>query len=335
MTSTELIMKTIRYEDTPRRPVALLDGYNFFMKQNDMQLPQLWGMPADEAADFIIAQYDKAGSDMVYISAMVHIAVYESLKAALGGQEPPFPAAEDAADWTGEKIWKLAEGHPMLQMLKDLLGALNRKLAGEKPIMAFSVGPFTLMTMLMGMDAALWAIVDEDQDQDALHHLLDVCADLTVCELKYELECGATGISSADPSAAVNLISEENFEKYALPPIRKVFRTFAGMDIPIMLHICGSSSPRVAPLVGSGINIYSMDDVDIAFAQEQAKGDFAIFGNLNTVDVMLRETPEGVARIAKERLAQAKAGLILAPGCDLAPDTPAENVAAMVAAARN
>ncbi len=329
MTSTEIIMKAIRYEDTPRRPVSLLDGYNFFMKQNGMELPALWGMPAEEAADFIIAQYDKVGSDMVYISAMVHIAVYESLKAAVGGKEPPFPAAGDAAEWTGEKIWKLAEGHPMLQMLKDLLGALNRKLAGEKPIMAFSVGPFTLMTMLMGMDNAMWAIVDEEQDQDALHHLLDVCADLTVCELKYELECGATGISSADPSAAVNLISEENFEKYALPPIQKVFRTFAGMDIPIMLHICGSSSPRVAPLVGSGINIYSMDDVDIAFAQEQAKGDFAIFGNLNTVDVMLRMSADEVSSVAKERLAQAPTGLILAPGCDLAPDTPLANVLAM------
>ena len=68
---------------------------------------------------------------------------------------------------------------------------------------------------------------------------------------------------------------------------------------------------------------------------DTVRGHYAIFGNLNTVEVMLNATSQEVRRIAGERckIAGLGGGFILAPGCDLPPDTPLENVQAMVSAA--
>lgn len=101
-----------------------------------------------------------------------------------------------------------------------------------------------------------------------------------------------------------------------------------------MLHICGDTTSRLEPLIGSGIDIFSLDSVDLKTAFEKSKGDYAIFGNLNTIDIMLNGSSDDVYKTAKARCNDAKTGFILAPGCDLSPATPFENIQAMVNAAK-
>ena len=53
MTSFDLIRKAIRYEPVPRPPVAVLDGYNWFLKRNGMTEQDLYAMSEEEAAAFV------------------------------------------------------------------------------------------------------------------------------------------------------------------------------------------------------------------------------------------------------------------------------------------
>ena len=48
MTSFDLIRKAIRYEPVPRPPVAVLDGYNWFLKRNGMTEQDLYAMSEEE-----------------------------------------------------------------------------------------------------------------------------------------------------------------------------------------------------------------------------------------------------------------------------------------------
>ena len=331
MTSSELIRKAIRYESVPRPPVAVLDGYNWFLKRNGMTEQELYAMPADEAAAFILSQYDRIGSDVTYVGPLASGAVRETLS-AITGHTPPLAEPAEAEGLSGEVIFRKAEEHPLCKTLAALLQAMNARLAGRKSILAFAAGPLTSAAGLMGMENLMMYLTE---DPDGMERVLDLCTEITVASLRFQLENGATGISIADPVSAVNLISEDFFARFSLPRIRRIAGQFRGRDIPIMLHICGRSTPRIAPLVGSGINIYSMDEVELPVAIEQAQGDFAIFGNLSTVGIMLTMTPEDVYARARELCLAAPTGFILAPGCDLPPDTPEENVAAMVRAARS
>ena len=331
MTSFELIRKAIRYEPVPRPPVAVLDGYNWFLKRNGMSEQDLYSMPANEAAAFILKQYSFIGSDLTYVGPLASGAVRETIS-SLTGHMPPLAEPAEADGLSAETLFRQASEHPLCKRLADLLHAMNKQLAGSKPILAFAAGPLTSAAGLMGMEGLMTYLTE---DPEGMARVLDLCTDLTIAALRFQLENGATGISIADPVSAVNLISEEFFSRFSLPRIRKIAGEFRALDLPIMLHICGSSAPRIAPLVGSGINIYSMDDVDLAYAMEQAKKDFAIFGNLNTVAVMLSMPPEDLFVKARELCLAAPVGFILAPGCDLPPDTPEENLRAMVRAARS
>ena len=331
MTSTELIQKAIRYEPVPRMPVAVLDGYNWFFRHSDMSEQALYALPSREAAAFLLKQYERVGSDLTYVGPLAGVAVRELL-AARTGRSPVFSAPEEATRFSPEELCREAESHPLLGVLAGLLEEMNRQLNGEKPILAFGAGPLTSAAGYLGMEDLMMALTE---DPDSVEILLDFCTDVTIRLLRFQVEHGATGISIADPVSAVNLISEPFFLRFSLPRIRRITGAFRGSGLPIMLHICGNSAPRIAPLRDSGIHIYSMDTVDLGWAQKEAEGAFAIFGNLNTVSVMLESSPEQVYAQARDLCLAAPTGFILAPGCDLPPDTPEENIRAMIRAARS
>ena len=71
-------------------------------------------------------------------------------------------------------------------------------------------------------------------------------------------------------------------------------------------------------------------------AQEDSAGRCALFGNLNPAGILASKSADEVYQISKALCAQMKpyGGFILAPGCDLAPNIPLENLQAMAKAAR-
>lgn len=331
MTSTELIQKAIHFEEVPRTPVAVLDGYSWMLKKSGMTYDDLFARPAGEAVDFILQWYDRLGSDMVYANPTASRAAHQVMS-AVTGSTPPLKKASDISLFSPEKVFDEAKTNPLFQTLAAHLEQMNEKLAGAKPIMAFAAGPLTSAGGFMGMENLMMALYEDDEQ---VERLLDFCTEYTILSIRFQIAHGATGISIADPVSAVNLISEEFFERFTLPRLKRITAAFADSGLPIMLHICGASAPRLKPLIGSGIHIYSLDAVDLAEALDTAKGSFAIFGNLNTFDVMLNKTADEVYEISRQRceLAAKKGGFILAPGCDLPPDTPEDNILAMTRAA--
>ena len=82
------------------------------------------------------------------------------------------------------------------------------------------------------------------------------------------------------------------------------------------------------------IEIFSVDNVDIAAAKQTVGKRFVILlGNVST-SVLRFGTPEDVAREANACIKAAAAGgnYILSSGCDIAPGTPPANIEALVQA---
>jgi len=78
------------------------------------------------------------------------------------------------------------------------------------------------------------------------------------------------------------------------------------------------------------------EKVDLAAAKKLVGDKVCIVGNISPVNVLLSGTPDQV--IAESKAAIEKAakggGYILASGCGVPADTPAENIAAMVYASK-
>lgn len=96
--------------------------------------------------------------------------------------------------------------------------------------------------------------------------------------------------------------------------------------------MCGNSTPFLKTLSECGFQGISIEEKvkDLKGAKEKIGGRAVIIGNVATSTTMLSGTPEEVKAEAKRCLEEGVQ--ILAPGCGIAPFTPAENIKALVEA---
>ena len=139
-------------------------------------------------------------------------------------------------------------------------------------------------------------------------------------------------LSGGDSPAG--LIGPQLYRDVALPHQRRVISALkAELSLPVSLHICGNAMPILADMVSSGADVLELDHrVDIVSACRVVGRKVAIWGNLDPVGLLVQGTP-GDARRATQDLIRAVHGhsqLVVSSGCTLAPETPTENLAALI-----
>lgn len=65
MTGKEIVLKAMRFEETPRLPVAILDGYVWILRKNNISFRELLEME-DGGAEVVEKAFDDFQSDIVY-----------------------------------------------------------------------------------------------------------------------------------------------------------------------------------------------------------------------------------------------------------------------------
>ncbi len=337
MTGRERVERAVKFQHVDRVPAAVLDGYAWIAKHSGMSFDDMFSMEPEAAAEFIAEKYEQFGSDMIYANAQASGAVREVMGGEMDfskkGANPTVKKAslreiDDIKNFTVGEVYEKAINHRLFKSLAGQLEALNKKCGEEKLILAFGTGPLTMAAGMVGMEKLMMGLYE---DPEGIRRLVDFSVELTEKLFDYQMAHGATAVSIADPVSSVNLISQEFFEEYTMPGLREICSEERRHGAPIMLHICGDATTRLEPLKDVGIDMFSVDRVDMARALEVSRGHYAIFGNLDTVEYMLSGSPDMVRERSRElcKLAGQEGGFILAPGCDLPPDTPIENIWAM------
>jgi uroporphyrinogen decarboxylase len=153
-------------------------------------------------------------------------------------------------------------------------------------------------------------------------------------ELDYILfSCSGT-ITMASPALAA---------KYAIPALKKWSAMAKSAGVPTMIHSCGKSR-ILADLLAAETDVGMLNplevppsgDIDLAEVKRAHGRRLAFMGNLHTTNVMLKGTPEEVTRKAIEAMRDVGrgGGFILSTGDQCGRDTPYENIAAIVEAAK-
>ncbi len=196
----------------------------------------------------------------------------------------------------------------------------------------FDQGPFSLCTAVRGIEALM---MDLHEDPQFVFDLLEIST-----EMVYHLglsvgRAGAHAITFGDSVAG--LLSRKDFEEYAYPFEKEVIRRLhAALDVPVFLHICGKAAHILDLMAGTGADAIELDHFnDFAKVKRQVGGTTCLEGNLDPSSVLLQGTP-ALVRAESEKLIRAAAqggGFILSSGCEMARDTPPENIRAMVEAA--
>lgn len=203
---------------------------------------------------------------------------------------------------------------------------LSRKEYGDRaPVISSLVGPFTLSTLLFGMER-LFILMK--QEPDRYRAALKTATHLCMAYAQEQFEAGSHIVQIADPSSSRDLISSETYGTFVAPYHRELCSAF---DSPTVIHICGNITGHLKHIAETGASGVSFDyKTDIGEAKKGLKGKMALIGYVPTS--LLREgKPEEVHAYSRECL---KSGIdALNAGCAWPLDTPTENITAMVRAA--
>ena len=192
-------------------------------------------------------------------------------------------------------------------------------------------GPLAVAAHVLGTTTFLEATAAEPEAAAAA---LEVFTDTAIAFLRAQLARLREPVGILLLDDIPGMLSPRGFDRMALPFLQRVFDAFPGLlrlyhnDTP-----CAHLLPRIGQLHCDVWNF--SHELDIA-AVRAAVPRMALFGNVAPLATLVRGTPEQVyheARACIEKVAPG-GGFILSAGGGVSPGTPAENIDALVRAAK-
>ncbi|MCX6867485.1 MAG: uroporphyrinogen decarboxylase family protein [Verrucomicrobia bacterium] len=224
---------------------------------------------------------------------------------------------------------------PMCEILKATR-ILAKETAGQVWICARAdQGPMDLAAQLRGLDDFMLDIA-ENEEPGLVDALLDYCRRVATRYAIALIECGGHSTSIGEPVAGPDMLSPKHYRQYPWKHEKRMVDELKARGIILHNHICGNTLPIADDFIATGAQVLEIDHKSDARAlKEKARGKTTLLGNINT-GLLHSGTPcqvEDACREAIEVMAP-DYGFILGPGCALGTDTPADNIHALVEAAR-
>lgn len=186
---------------------------------------------------------------------------------------------------------------------------------------AFVPGPFTLAVQVIAYDALLSAV------KVAPHEVagaLDRFTDVLIPVAQAYRTAGADLITIHEMGGSPGVIGPRAFAELVLPRLR---RLMDALPAPRVLSVCGNTNGAMELLKASGADALSVDEKnDLAHSRQVVGTDTILLGNLDPVRVLGRGTVDQV-KLAVRDAVSAGADAVC-PGCDMALQTPPENIRA-------
>ncbi|MFO7533063.1 MAG: uroporphyrinogen decarboxylase family protein [Candidatus Limnocylindrales bacterium] len=196
-------------------------------------------------------------------------------------------------------------------------------------------GPFSLASMIVGMEAFLSALAVPGNEEQ-LARLLAFCEEVVERYAVAQMEQGAHMTSMGESIAGPDVCSPALYRRWAWVADRRLVRRLAERGIRLAYHICGDTTRIVGQMVDTGAAVLELDHkADPPAVKAATAGRTTVLGVIDPSGVIARGAPASVVDAVREELEVLApgGGLILGPGCALPPETPSENVHALVEAA--
>ncbi len=243
------------------------------------------------------------------------------------------PALRDLGDIDRLHLPDPERDFPLTEVLKAVT-ILRREFGDTLFVMGRAdQGPMSLAAMLRGHSRFFLDIADESNGP-LVGRLMDICAEAGLRYARALRAAGAHGTSLGELGS--DTISPAMYRRFTVPRLGRFYGAMREARFPASLHQCGNTVSVLHDMVDSGAAILELDPAtSLRAAKEATRGRAAVLGMVDPANVLERGTPETVtakARDAIEVLAPG-GGFILGPGCALTPETPEENIKALLEAA--
>jgi MtaA/CmuA family methyltransferase len=196
-------------------------------------------------------------------------------------------------------------------------------------------GPMDLAAQLRGTCELMMDIAYGDHEE-LIHGLLDYARRVATRYAYALIECGGHSTSIGEPVAGPDLLSPMHYRKYPWVHEKRMVEELKQHGIILHNHICGDTGPITEDFIATGAQVLEIDHkTNPPKIKEAARHRACLLGNINT-GLLTFGTPGQVEDACRELIEVWKpdSGFILGPGCAMAPQTPPENIHALVETAR-
>jgi uroporphyrinogen decarboxylase len=338
MTPKEIMLSAFECGKPERVPVTLFGGGVWSIHNWGSTFEDL-ATDADKMTQMLVDMSEKLQCDIVYAGSG-----YNNFHtAALGGRikfpEMGAPEIEEPLISSEEDLTKLniedMDKNETINTVKEALRRTKEKIGDQFVVTMTAWGPFTNAARLFGEEIMMKATYK----QPALaKKILDFATELLIHLYEPLVSDGTLEvITIADPTASGDMVSKMQFERFALPYLKKFTDWAKSKNIHTLLHICGDTTDRIELFPETGASCISVDHkIDIARTKELLYGKMCFAGNVNPVEVMLQGSVELVESTCKQIVGTAgtDGAFALMPGCDIPPDVPYENITKFIQVAR-
>ncbi len=210
---------------------------------------------------------------------------------------------------------------------------LRQTVGRDVPVVGCVMGPMTLATQLLGIEAALYLAIDHPEQ---FADLLDFTAEVGMRFGLAQMEAGAHLPIVFDPSASPEVIPPAFYRELVLPRLTRVFTAFKQAGAPInWLHTAGMTTPILSFYPNAGVELANLDFCVDPQQAMQVLPQTCLDGNLKPL-LFVEGTPAEVAAESLRllHLFAHRGGFILSSGCEIPPESQPENIAALVHATR-
>lgn len=205
----------------------------------------------------------------------------------------------------------------------EILRQVAAKEKGNRYIFGICIGPFTEYCNARGIKKAMH---DMKKRPEMMQKGIDLFFRNGMRFIEAQLEAGADGIQIVEPNCS--LISPKFYEANIMPLHKQMVDLIQRKKNGFArLHVCGDTSALMPYTLGTGTHILDVDSaVDLTKVAHLLGPQQCFCGNLNTSEELLFGKPEGFAAAVKKRYDETNNRIILSGGCDVPPDTSAENM---------
>ncbi len=194
----------------------------------------------------------------------------------------------------------------------------------KRPLIGFCGGPLTVAYFLTGKDIKRWL----DTDPEGLHTFLEQITQATILYLKLQQEAGVDALQVFESRADV--LSSEQFALFAAPYLERLINAVA--PTPTILF-CRGSSLFLDAMIKLRPQALGVDAATcLRAARRKASPAMALQGNIDPE--LLYASPSTIAHRVAALLQQMAddPGFIVNLGHGILPDTPVDNVRALLGA---
>ncbi len=223
------------------------------------------------------------------------------------------------------------EPRESLPHVLEAIQIIRRELNSRTPLIGFAGAPFTLASYLVEGGASRNYLETKRlmyADPQTWHSLMSKLARVVADYLTAQIEAGAQAVQLFDSWAGC--LSPDDYREYVLPHSQAIFRALASLDIPT-IHF-GTGTATLLPLLKeAGGEVIGLDwRTPLDWGWAALGNERAVQGNLDPV-MLFAPRPE-LERRVRAILAQAtgRPGHIFNVGHGILPETPVENVRAVV-----